>query len=386
MNSSVDITKERKRFLSSRWLWMSVALLLMIGILGFLATAEDTVDVSQTKAPPPLQMVSVETRPVGSETLQVSAFAEVRPRWSAELRAAVAGRVTKVLTSALAGERVDVGDTLLTIENSQYVADLAEAELGLKQAGLAHWKAKNANLVARKDFQRAGKKPPNDLALKLPELEIAKSAIVSAEARVANAKRQLSDATVVAPFAGFITHRFVSPGQSVNVGDRLIKLVDNTTYELTVQLSRSDWTLLKKPITGLTAQVLDHRGAAIAQARIRQAGGFLDEATRQYKVFLQISNDHADRLLSGDFVRVLLPGITVPAALSIPSSALTQEGYVWHVDKTGRLQRLEPEVLFRRQDRTVIKAPEGAKEWQIAITPLASFLPGQRVRAMPGGN
>ncbi len=385
MNSTVGTIKGHKRFRSGRWLWIAAALLLLTGVLGFLSTAEDTVDVRQSKAPPPLQVVSTEAVSVNSETVQVSAFAEVRPRWSAELRAAVAGRVTRVLSRALAGERVAAGDTLITIENSRHVAELAAAQLALKEAGLAHWKAKNANLVARKDFQRAGKKPPNDLALKLPELDIAQSAVVSAEARVANARQRLSDTTVVAPFDGFVTQRFVSPGQSVNVGDRLVKLVDNTTYELTAQLSRAGWELLKKPIAGLAATVLDHGGNAIAQARIRQAGGFLDEATRQYKVFLQISEQHAKWLLSGDFVRVLLPGLTVPEALNVPSSALTQEGHVWFVDTKSRLQRMTPQVLFRRQGRTVIRAPEGAPVWHIAITPLASFLPGQKVRAKAGG-
>ena len=67
--------------------------------------------------------------------------------------------------------------------------------------------------------------------------------------------------------------------------------------------------------------------------------------------------------------------------MNIPASALTQEGYVWHVDGKERLQRVSPRVLFRRGDRIVIDAPEGADTWRIAVTPLASFLPGQKVRA-----
>ena len=112
-----------------------------------------------------------------------------------------------------------------------------------------------------------------------------------------------------------------------------------------------------------------------------KAAGFLDETTRQYKVFLGVSGSGANKVLSGDFVRVVLPGITVPAAMNIPASALTQEGYVWHVDGEDRLQRATPRVLFRRGDRIVIDAPKGADRWRIAVTPLASFLPGQQVRA-----
>ena len=365
-------TSARKVF-QGRWFWIILALVLLGGVTAFLISAEDTVDVGRTKAPPPAQLISIETALVSSERVEVAAFAEVRPRWSAELRAAVSGRVTTVLDSALTGERVDVGTTLITIEDSRYVAELAAAKLALKEAELALWNAKNANLVARKDFERARKRAPNDLALKLPQLDIAKSSVAAAKARVATTRRQLSDATISAPFAGFVTKRFVSPGQSVNVGDRLVKLVDSANFELTVQLGRNDWRLLEKPIAGLSAKVTDQSGVTIAQASIRQGGGFLDETTRQYKVFLEIGENHARRVLSGDFVRVILPGITAPAALNIPASALTQEGFVWHVDEANRLQRFTPKVLFRRQGRVVVTTPDGARKWRIAATPLASF-------------
>ena len=368
-----------------RWVWIITAVALLFGVLTYLGTAEDTVDVTEAKTPTPAQPVSVELVTVTSETVEVTAFAEVRPRWSAELKAAVGGRVVRVLNSALAGERVDAGTTLITIENSRYVAELAAAELALKQARLALWQARNANIVARAQFERTKTEPPNDLALKLPQLDIARSSVASAKARFATAKRQLDDATVVAPFSGFVTDRFVSPGQTVNTGDRLLKLVDNTRFELTVELSRDDWTLLKKPLAGLEARVIGKSGSIVARAKIRRGGGFLDETTRQYRVFLEITNAQAAQVLSGDFVRVLLPGITVPATLNIAASALTQEGHVWRVDAADRLQRMNPHILFRRQDRIVVKAPDGVQSLRIATTPLASFLPGQKVRAQTAG-
>ncbi|MEM7430191.1 MAG: efflux RND transporter periplasmic adaptor subunit [Pseudomonadota bacterium] len=385
MNTSTEVNTGRAPARRARWLWIALAVLTFFGVIGLLGSAEDTVDVSKSKAPPRAPLVSTETVAVGSETIEVSAFAEVRPRWSAELRAAVSGRITSVQNNALAGELVAAGDALITIEDSRYVAQKAEAELALKQAGLALWQAKNANLVARKDYQRSGRKAPNNLALKLPQLDIAKSAVASARARLTTAERQLNDATVVAPFAGFVTKRFVSPGQSVNIGDRLVKLVDSTTYELALELSRASWDLLRKPIAGLSAKVTDHKGKTIARAKIRQGGGFLDETTRQYKVFLHIRGAEAKNVLSGDFVRVLLPGTTVAAALNVPASALTQEGHVWYVDDADRLRRISPKILFRRQDRAVIAAPAGQESWRIAVTPLASFLPGKRVRTRAGG-
>jgi len=359
------------------WIWLSVGILMLVLVL--LSFTEDTIDVTETKAPPVLPMVSVEPVAAGPQKIQVRAFAEVRPRWSADLSAAVMGRVDRVFDSALAGEPVEAGTPLIEIEQSRYVAELAAAELELKQAELALWQAKNATQVAQAEFTRTNTAPPNDLALKLPQLGIAESAVVSAKARVAAAKRQREDATITAPFSGFVTARFVSPGQFVNVGDPLLKLADNSGFELVAEIGARDWSLLTRPLAGQTATVLSQEGEAIAQATVRQGGGFLDETTRQYRVFLEIANPDTNAILAGDFVTIVLPGATVSSALDLPASALTKEGYVWHLDDEDRLQRSTPEVLFRRQDRVIIKSMTNAQDMRVAVTPLVSFLPGQQV-------
>ncbi|MCG8429411.1 MAG: efflux RND transporter periplasmic adaptor subunit [Chromatiales bacterium] len=363
----------------TQWILIFLALMVLAAVSLYLFSAEDTIDVQQTEEELVAQPVSIETLSVRPETVEVASVAEVRPRWSAELRAAVSGRVDEVLDSALAGERVKAGTTLITIENSLYAAEMAAAELAVKEAQLALSKAEKATAIARKQYKRDGTKPPNDLALHLPELRIAETALKSARARVAASRQQLRDATIKAPFSGFITERFVSPGQSVNIGDSLVKLVDDTTFELTAELSRTDWLLLQQPLSGLTAKIVDQSGTLMTHAKIRQGGGFLNEKTRQYQVFLELKESGEASVLSGDFVRVLLPGITVPAALNIPESALTQEGYIWYLDEEDRLQRTSPQVLFRHQERVIVRAPDGVDVWRVAVTPLVSFLPGQQV-------
>ncbi|MEM9106697.1 MAG: efflux RND transporter periplasmic adaptor subunit [Pseudomonadota bacterium] len=369
-----------------RWLVLLFALAALAAVVMFLSTAEDTVDATRTTAPVASQQVTVETVTTEPQTAQVSAFAEVRPRWSAELRAAVPGRVERVFDSALAGEHVKAGTELIRIENSRYVAEVAAAELSLKQAQLVLWRAENATTLARKEFERNRTAPPNDLALRLPELEIARSTVESAEASLAAARQQLEDTRISAPFSGFISDRFISPGQTVSVGEPLVKLVDDRVFELVAELSRTDWDLLAKPLQGSSARVIDQTGGQVARATIRRAGGFLDETTRQHKVFLDIAEPAAGNVLPGDFVRVILPGRTIPQAMNLPASALSQEGFVWHVDENNRLQRFAPRVLFRKQDRVVIEAPDTAPDWQIATNPLISFLPGQIVVAIDSGD
>jgi len=222
---------------------------------------------------------------------------------------------------------------------------------------------------------------------------VAKAAVKAAQARLQAARVQLSNTRITAPFSGFITERLVSLGQSISIGEPLIQLVDDNTLELTVELSQQDWALVQQPIAGQIAELFGRNNQYLGQALIRRGGGFLDQQSRQHRIFLEVQNADKSPILSGDFVRVALPGISVADALNVPASALTQEGELWYLDQQDRLQRLQPEILFRKQQRLIIRAPliphrplspqgpQSEKNWRIAITPLAAFLPGQQVLA-----
>lgn len=377
--SDANIHSSRPR---KRWLAIALSILCLIGVIVFLDSAEDSIDVQPSQRPPELPVVSVFSVEVAPANAEITAYAEIRPRWSATLRAAVSGRITQVFPHALAGEPVTVGTPLISVERSAYVAEVAAAELAVKEAKLALSRSEKATQVARQQFKRGGTQPPNDLALHLPQLRIAKAAVKSARARLKASEKKLENTTLKAPFSGFVTERLVSPGQSVHTGDALLKLVDNTAFEVTVELERHQWQLLRQPLAGGRARLLNQGGEFVASAMIRRGGGFLDDKTRQYKIFLDLQQSEDSSILSGDYVRVLLPGITIAQTLTLPTSSLTQEGHVWYVDVNNRLQKHVADVLFRRQEQVVIKAPEGDDTWRVALTPLLSFLPGQPVQPL----
>ena len=362
-----------------RWFWIMLALALLVTVATVLAVIDDTADVTPTNTPPALQTVSVRDLVVSDIKASVETFAEVRPRWSADIRAAVGGRIVEVRETALAGVQVAAGDALFRIESTQYETAVAAAELLLAEAHLALMQADNRTTISRRQFEREGARAPNELALHLPELRIAEHEVTSAEAQLRAAQQQLADTTITAPFSGFITERLISLGQTVTAGEPLLKLVDDNQFEMTAELSRESCALLDHPITNQVAQLVDTAGTPMGTAVVRQGGGFLDQNTRQYRVFLEVSETNYQPILSGDFLRVLLTGRVVEDTLSIPDTALTRTGHVWFVDQNDQLMRILPDILFRIADQIVIAAPEGSHRLRVAITPLASFLPGQRV-------
>ena len=359
------------------WIILSVGLLVTVGTI--LAVTEDTPDVMQVNAPPALQIVSVKNLAVSDVTASVETFAEVHPRWSADIRAAVGGRIIEVREAALAGAQVPAGAILFQIESTQYDTVVAAAELSLAEADFALLQAENKTNVSQRQFERDTTSVPNDLALHLPELRISERGVVSAEAQLRAAQQQLADTTITAPFSGFITERLISLGQTVTSGEPLLKLVDDKQFEMTAELSRESWALLDHPITEQVVQIVDTIGTPMGTAIVRQGGGFLDQNTRQYRVFLEVNETNDQSILSGDFLRVLLTGRVLKDTLSLPDTALTRTGQVWFVDQNDQLVRFAPDILFRLSDQIVIKAPESDHKHRVAITPLASFLPGQRV-------
>jgi RND family efflux transporter MFP subunit len=361
-----------------RWLFILLSIAVLGAVTVLLFDTEDTVDVSRSDAPPPAQLVSVLAVEAQDSVARTSVFAELRPRWNAEIRAAVSGRILTVHNAALTGTRVAAGTPLFEIERSQYDTAIAAAEMAVEEAQLAQLRAENNVTVARRQFARDGATPPNDLALHLPDLRIAERAVVSARAQLAAAQQQLADTTVTAPFSGFVTGRVASLGQTVAAGEALITLSDDSHFELTAELSQTDWALLNHPIAGAKAQLSHRDGRPLGTALVRQGGGFLDPQTRQIRVFLEVS-DPAEGVLAGDFLRVTFDGRVISDTLTLPETALSRAGHVWFVDSDNLLVRHTPEILFRDDGTITIALPDFPGPWRVAKTPLASFLPGQRV-------
>ena len=377
-----DATKETPASRGRQWLWLVLSVMVLAAVVLLLFETEDTADVEAAAAPPPAPQVSVLTAAAGPARAAVSVFAELRPRWDAELRSAVSGRILMVHEGALAGTRVTEGTPLFSIEKTRYETAVAAAELALEQARLTLLQARNKVTVAKRQFARDGASPPNDLALHLPQLRIAERNVASAETQLQAALRELEDTAVTAPFSGFVTRRLASLGQTVSAGDPLLQLSDDHQFEITAQLSQEDWSLLEQPLSGQMADLFHRDGRLLGQARIRQGGGFLDPKTRQVRIFLDVTEPQ-DGVLAGDFLRLAFRGRVLSGTLTLPESTLTRAGHVWLVDGDSLLQRFTPKVLFRSQGTITIAAPEGTGPWRVAKTPLASFLPGQRVSPKP---
>lgn len=372
--------------MSKKILFIAIGILIAVFVL--LALMEDTVEITKKEAVAYRPPVSVlEVTPQNHQGV-IKVFAEIKPHWSVNLKAHVGGEVIEVSAQALAGEKVQQGAKLIRIEQSSYQAQLDAAEQALAEAKLELLQEQKKANQAKNDWKRSGiKEKPSDLTLNLPQLEIAKKRVKSAESQLQAARKNLEYTQILAPFSGYVTARHVSRGQTVSGGDPLVDIINDTQLDVALSLSTQQWNLLeKKNWQENLADIYNESGKKIAQAKIVRGGGYLDPETRQYKLFLEVVQGQDSQALSGEFVHVHLPGVNVPNTLKIPESAQNREGEVWFVDDENRLQRFSAHVLFHLDAWLVVQTPElknPPTTWKIATNPLASFLPGSSVEPHP---
>lgn len=367
-------------------LWIAVAIVCLAGVLTGLSLLEPPVKAVPEGAVPLRRVSIVSVRPA-AHAGTVSVFGQVTPRWQADLRARVSGRVSGAAPVALAGSRVARGDVLLRLEDAPHRANLADSRSALESARFDLKKKQNKHLIALKDWQAVNPdRPPPEMAVHVPEMRVTELTARAAEARLAAAEYDLNATLVRAPFPGIVTKRHVSPGASVTTGDVLFSILDDSQLELQVSVAPREWALLNRSWQRITADVLNEEGRKIGTARIREAGGFLDPQSRRYQLYLDVTGQADAGLVPGAFVRVLLPGRSQNDTLRIPDGALTQDGFVWYLDAANRLQRFAASPLFRSAGDVVISLPHdfsAPNGLRIIPMPMSSFLPGQLVAPMP---
>ena len=369
---------------TSQYWVVGISLILLFSVGLVLSYTEDEINISTRETVVVLPAVSVERVIAGEERAYVEAYAEVKPRWSINLKSEVSGVVTEVYPLAMAGNRVEKGAALFAIDDSRYLAELAEAKQALYETQLAVERAEYTHQVARKQYRQSGKPPPNEFSVHLPQLTIARAAQEASKARVVLAKRLLDQTVIKAPFSAYLLDRYVSPGQLVMAGESTARLINDEAFDVSVNLSRTAWQLLELPLSGQRVELLNERDEPLGHAWIREGGGYLEQKTRHFSVYLDLSPEEA-QVLVGEFIRVRIQGKSIANSFNIAASSVTEDGFFWRVNEDDQLVKETAEIIFRRGERVVVAAPEAVARWRIVTTPLSSYLPGQWVQPLVKG-
>ncbi len=313
----------------------------------------------------------------GSGAIPVRGAGIVRPSAEIDLAPQVGGRVVWVAPEFRSGRRVAAGQVLFRIDEADYQYRVRESEAALAARRVAMLEAEEDAAIARDEYARFSARrsdasdTPNPLTLRQPQLEAARAALQREEARLSQAKLDLSRTRVKSPFDGIVREERVDPGQIVTADQAIGKLFSTDAVEVVVPLSDADVAL----IPGLWAE-----GAERALARVfadfgdvrKSWTGFVDRAeasldreTRTIQVIVQVpdpfgtassraSLDAQPPLLVGKFAEVDIEGLAPERYFRIRRAALQPGNEVWSVGHNGIVRIVSVRVLQRLDDEIFV--------------------------------
>ena len=338
----------------------------------------------------------------------VDAFGTVRPRTTILLTEAP-GLIEAVAPFAEAnrsgppasfrpGGFFEKDDLLVSIEDIDHRAAKANAEALLRTAELQLQQERALAEQAKVEWEidRDWANAP-ELVKHLPQIRKAEADASAAEARLAQATRNLDRAKIRAPFRGRVLETMADVGQRVGGGasPALAKVYALDVAEIDLSLSRSELALLnfgegsngsgRRP----EVRLFDKDGNRTHEGELDRSEGTVDSRTRLTNVVARVEGAFADPfaltepdapapLSLGEFVeaRIFGPNANV---FVIPRSAFREEESILIIDKENRIEERQVEALKRSRD--YIWVTKGLSDGEkVCITPLDVVARGMKVR------
>lgn len=226
----MNIRRLRSREVTPRALAPALVLALLLAGCG-----QDPAPAAVTGGAKP----AVHTAPFSGVAIRVQREAPAQVRSINESRLAVEVGARIVDIPVKVGQRVGRGDVLLRLDDGDLRLAQARAEAGLAQAK-ARTELAGKQLLRARELRAQGFVSPDVLQQRETELSLALADEKAAEVAVETARRQVSKAVLIAPFAGVVRERTGQVGETAVPGTPLITLVDALQVEVAAQVQSRD--------------------------------------------------------------------------------------------------------------------------------------------------
>lgn len=320
----------------------------------------------------------------------VEAYGASRAHYQITLTSDVAGRVQTVSDRFESGQRVQAGETLAELENSDYRAALTAAEQELAAARVSLLEAERAAIQAKSEWLSSGLEgdPESALVLRQPQLAQAKAAVENAQAQRDTAAYDLEQTHIRAPFNALVIERHVAPGSYLPAGGNVAMLYSTDYIEVRVALSEREWQNLNEAdvlINDLTPVLLTSvETGQHWQGTVRRVEQHLDDAARQRSIIIAVDEPLAENppLHPGTFLKASIPGREIAGLWKLPATALSQRGQIWYISEDNTLAAFETQASFIEESAIYIRPPADLEDapQQVVTQPLNSYQIGMRVK------
>ncbi len=295
---------------------------------------------------------------------------------SASVRAEVAGSVVQVYVEV--GQKVTAGMALARIDATTASAAELSARTGVTATEAQAAQAKK-ELDRSERLNAAGAIADRDLENARLTYATTMAQLANVKSAYAQANKQLSNATVRAPFAGVVAAKVVSAGDVVSPGAALFTVVDpkSMRLEAAVPASQIGQIRIGQPV----AFVVSGYGDRKFTGTVTRVSPVADPTTRQVQILASIPNS-AGTLVGGLFAegRVNAESRT---ALVLPATAIDQRGATPAVMRVraGRVERVSVTLGIRDDQRENFEITQGLQRGDTVLLGAAQAIgEGKQVR------
>lgn len=268
--------------------------------------------------------ISVQIAKVAGNTNNpfVTASGKVQATNSAELSTRIMGYVTNIYVNV--GDRVNKGQLLLSINNSdlqakkaQIEANIIKAQAGFKNAEKDYNRFKN--LFAQNS---ASQKEMDDITA---NYEMAKASLQATKQMKNEINAQFAYANIRAPFSGVVTNKFIDKGAMANPGMPLISIEGKSGFEVMAMIPETEISKIKK---GTAVNVTIKSINKTIAGKVTEVSTSAKNTGGQYLVKIRLPKTDI-KILSGMFATVQFPiekSKTTEQMILIPTDALVKKG------------------------------------------------------------
>jgi RND family efflux transporter MFP subunit len=239
---------------------------------------------------------------------------------------------------------LDPAVQILLVRNAEAAVFSAQAQLATAQAE----EERQRPLLARNITPQA------QFDVVTQSRESAAANLDRAQASLRRARDALSFTKLVADFDGVVTGRYAEPGQTVNAGQKILRIARPEIREAVIAVPRAMADTLASPNQPYEMMIdLDH-SVTMKAAGVRGVDPAADPTSRTHRVYLTLDNP-APAFRLGITISVTLSRPVSPR-VDLPVTALLEQGgkmQVWIVDPTTRKVALRDVTVLARNDDKV---------------------------------
>ena len=262
-------------------------------------------------------------------TDEIDAIGTLIARETSLLSPKVAGPVNQVLVDI--GDRVKTGEVVIKLDRTNFNLGVKQAQAALTAAEAAITQANARFEQAEKEYRRATELleekviPQSRFDASEAAFRAAKEMVSSARAQREQAKAALEtalayfkDAYIRSPISGTVVERNVEIGQTVAPGSRLLRIVDQVSLKLDVDLPEADFGRF---VIGTTALITtDAFSGYEFSGKVTVVNPMVDRKTRTFRMRIEVPNP-AGKLVDGMFAKVKL-SVEKRRSIAVPRNAL----------------------------------------------------------------